>query len=503
MAYGRMDGEDRVAELQLRLAQSRVDLSEAKRDLELAEEELSRIEEDVAMNDVGSRLAPPLFDVESLEKQLMQAKVALGEAKVVREALQAEAKHLKQRVSFAMPRPKPGRIQRVEANAEQMDERRRNLDRNPKRDGGRDTIEASLEVGVAVAQSGMEGATEIASGTVRLDRHAIRVKYDFPEIGESAIKISRANLSVSQIVGVDAESDSNLAKFGLMKLRLRRGGNLDPLHFVSLRATALRLRESLRSLAPADAQFPTHERGLGEIIGSVLPPSTFGRLPTAAKISAFGASLVERISQSIHSHSKDSVVTLTSSEMEATVTSSPVTSPTIGPHLAFREPSAVLLNEQLARLASFLPSRFRDNPVSLSYSTRNHGISIQTFYVNLANKCPTLIIIKDSSSFVFGAFASAIWKQDKAYYGTGETFVFSIAPSFAVYKWARSNSYFQFSSTDFIALGGGDHYALWLDRDLYHGTSGNCSTFDSPCLASSEEFTCSVMEVWTFDLERR
>jgi hypothetical protein len=39
--------------------------------------------------------------------------------------------------------------------------------------------------------------------------------------------------------------------------------------------------------------------------------------------------------------------------------------------------------------------------------------------------------------------------------------------------------------------GGGGGFAFMLDGDLQFGSSSsNCETFDSPCLASSEEFEC-------------
>jgi len=41
-----------------------------------------------------------------------------------------------------------------------------------------------------------------------------------------------------------------------------------------------------------------------------------------------------------------------------------------------------------------------------------------------------------------------------------------------------------------------DHFAFQLDAQLEKGTSGPCSTFNSPCLASSEMFECHKFEVW-------
>lgn len=54
-------------------------------------------------------------------------------------------------------------------------------------------------------------------------------------------------------------------------------------------------------------------------------------------------------------------------------------------------------------------------------------------------------------------------------------------------------------SKDYLGIGGGGHYALYLDADLNRGTSGKCDTFNSPCLASEEEFTCFSCELFAFE----
>ena len=50
------------------------------------------------------------------------------------------------------------------------------------------------------------------------------------------------------------------------------------------------------------------------------------------------------------------------------------------------------------------------------------------------------------------------------------------------------NDYFMLSAPQSVALGGGGHFALFLDGELLHGTSGTSETFENPCLASAEGF---------------
>jgi hypothetical protein len=49
--------------------------------------------------------------------------------------------------------------------------------------------------------------------------------------------------------------------------------------------------------------------------------------------------------------------------------------------------------------------------------------------------------------------------------------------------------------------GGGGAFAIYLDKDLFHGASGPCPTFGSPTLASAADFDCARCELWA--LHRR
>ena len=66
--------------------------------------------------------------------------------------------------------------------------------------------------------------------------------------------------------------------------------------------------------------------------------------------------------------------------------------------------------------------------------------------------------------------------------------------------WKRSkdqrNDFFMFSTAQSLGVGGGGHFALFLDGDLLHGTSGSSDTFGNPCLASNDEFTIGKVELW-------
>eukprot|EP00871_Galdieria_phlegrea_P004350 jgi/Galph1/4916/GphlegSOOS_G3572.1 len=158
--------------------------------------------------------------------------------------------------------------------------------------------------------------------------------------------------------------------------------------------------------------------------------------------------------------------------------------------------SAVISAEDFYKLVMTMPKRFQACNWTLLYSTNVHGISIHTFYSRVAGKSPTLLLLKDTDGDCFGCYASQPWRPYSQYYGTGECFVFTTCPVFQVYHWSTNNYSFQLSTLEFLAMGGGKHFAIWIDADFVCGASGECDTFHSPPLSKHEEFTCHILEAW-------
>ncbi len=61
---------------------------------------------------------------------------------------------------------------------------------------------------------------------------------------------------------------------------------------------------------------------------------------------------------------------------------------------------------------------------------------------------------------------------------------------------AERNDYFMYSTDECIAVGGGGHFALWLDEDLLCGNSATSATFENACLSPSKVFQILSIEVW-------
>jgi hypothetical protein len=155
--------------------------------------------------------------------------------------------------------------------------------------------------------------------------------------------------------------------------------------------------------------------------------------------------------------------------------------------------------------------------------------------VGSQGEAASLLFVRDSEGNVFGGFASAPWDPHAQYYGNGECFLFSCGNAESkegggnldVFRWTEKNNYFMLANEDSIAMGGGGNFGLYLDGDLFTGTSGKsleregkrvrnpmarflvvnwlllfageCETFGSTALTPEEDFECAAVELWGFE----
>ncbi|XP_061708134.1 GTPase-activating protein skywalker isoform X3 [Cydia pomonella] len=176
------------------------------------------------------------------------------------------------------------------------------------------------------------------------------------------------------------------------------------------------------------------------------------------------------------------------------------------------------LRQKLFTLWSWLPVRITMYQPVLLYTTEEHGCSLTTFYVRVEHHEPTLLMIKTCNNEVFGAYCSTRWfernqKDERgnrqAYFGTGETFLFSLYPERAKYPWvgcsadnkeavAHGSELFMAADSRMITIGGGDGQAIWMDENIRFGKTDRCSTFNNPPLCPSGDFEIRVLEVYGF-----
>jgi hypothetical protein len=209
------------------------------------------------------------------------------------------------------------------------------------------------------------------------------------------------------------------------------------------------------------------------------------------------------------------------------------------PHLS--DASKAMAKAMFAPLLCSAPNRFHASDLQRLYCTDTDGVSLSTLLKKVANRSPVFLLIRDANQNVFGCYGPAAWRDsctsnaplraargcggarapaDQSFalvydscagsrsYGSGESFVFRQAgEDLQVYRWTRANRFFQISSHDHLAIGGGGQFALWLGDDLCYGTTAVCPTFGNPPLTFARragpddrsglvDFEIVVVEAW-------
>jgi len=156
--------------------------------------------------------------------------------------------------------------------------------------------------------------------------------------------------------------------------------------------------------------------------------------------------------------------------------------------------------DSIISIASVLVSRVKLSDWVLLYNSLEHGCNLTTFFNQTRGQGPTLILFKDKMKHIFGAFVGDSWsKNEKSYYGLGDSFVFKLHPDFKAFHWTEKNDFFvENHPNDHISIGGGNGVAIYLDSEFLNGRSTVCDTFDNEPLASTEFFQCVKIECWGF-----
>ncbi|XP_060065483.1 uncharacterized protein LOC132545832 [Ylistrum balloti] len=174
--------------------------------------------------------------------------------------------------------------------------------------------------------------------------------------------------------------------------------------------------------------------------------------------------------------------------------------------------STIFTQDMLYTVWSWLPPRFAVCQPELLYTSEEHGTSLMTLYTRVEDHQPTLIVIKTTNDEVFGAFCSTYWRDRKhstknlSYFGTGETFIFTLNPKTQKYAWVglqqedipNTANMFLAGDNSMLTVGGGNGEAIQLDANLHHCRTEKCDTFLNEPLCPGQDFTCKVVEVYGF-----
>lgn len=172
------------------------------------------------------------------------------------------------------------------------------------------------------------------------------------------------------------------------------------------------------------------------------------------------------------------------------------------PHLT--QPSSFLRDNDLMMLWNWIPSRYKLMNLQLLFSSSNHGYHLSTLYQKTQSNEPLLILIEDTHGCVFGAYASKSLSctADKKFYGTGETFLFTLKPQQKKYAWdATCDNYsFIMALKDMIAFGAGPQgHGLCVDQNLEFASTSHCSTYENDPLCKQDSKPLIVnLELFSF-----
>jgi len=167
--------------------------------------------------------------------------------------------------------------------------------------------------------------------------------------------------------------------------------------------------------------------------------------------------------------------------------------------------STILSNDQMTNVLECVPDMYKLYEWKPVYASIEHGTSYMQLKRMTKNCAPFLMIIKDESGYLFGAFGNepmkAVSNAANPYYGSGECFLFTFLNGQEVkdYKWTQKNDYFMSTGIDGIYFGGGGSYGLWINEDLLRGRSRKCETYENEQLSCSFEFDITKIEVWSIN----
>lgn len=187
--------------------------------------------------------------------------------------------------------------------------------------------------------------------------------------------------------------------------------------------------------------------------------------------------------------------------------------------------SHTLTIKELLTMWSWLPTRMTMQKPTLVYTTEEHGCSLTTFFQRVEKYEPTLLCIRTLNDHVFGAYCSTAWAQRnitdeygnrQTYFGTGESFLFSLRPNIAKHQWVgisqqqedagissvkHSSELFMHGDSNMITIGGGNGNGIMLDQELRYGKTEKCDTFNNPPLTPKSDFEVKVIEVYSLTKE--
>jgi hypothetical protein len=116
-----------------------------------------------------------------------------------------------------------------------------------------------------------------------------------------------------------------------------------------------------------------------------------------------------------------------------------------------------------------------------------------------AGKGEVIIVVQDTQDAIFGGYFSQTMEIKQNYFGTGESFLFTLAKEgLVVYRSTMQNIFFCYCNVDGIGFGSDPHFGLFIDSSLTAGSTHGCQTFNNKPLSGKSHFTVKRLEVFGF-----
>ena len=90
----------------------------------------------------------------------------------------------------------------------------------------------------------------------------------------------------------------------------------------------------------------------------------------------------------------------------------------------FKDSNIIEKEDEVKLIFSWLNKK--PTKTNLIYNSKNDGDSLSKFYEKVANKSPTILIVKSLNGYRFGGYSSVFWKNDSNWYKDDESFIFSL-----------------------------------------------------------------------------
>ena len=184
------------------------------------------------------------------------------------------------------------------------------------------------------------------------------------------------------------------------------------------------------------------------------------------------------------------------------------------PASVLAEHHRLLSRTDMQQLVHSLPLSVQLMRWERAFSIERDGDSFQAMLDRCSGFQQSLVVIETTAGKLLGGFSAAPWKsqaqQRNAFFGTGQSFVFSSCEShgtaqhgsdFVVFDWRGENTFCQMLDVNRgqMAMGGGGGNFGWIVEDNFtRGFTDPCDTFGNTALVSEGAFDIVGFEIYGF-----